>query len=193
MPLRDIIAQARSYRRFQENTTVDMNMLVDIVDATRLVPSSANLQQMRYGISTSREVNARIFPHLKWAMMLKDWQGPAAGERPAAYIVIAGDAVNPAFHKADMAIAAQTINLLLTEAGLTACMLGAINAKAIHQIMGFAESLEVLLVIAVGYKLEKVVVDPLPPGGNTAYWREPDGTHHVPKRGLAEVLVQRFE
>lgn len=193
MALRDIIAQARSYRRFQENTRVDMNTLVDIVDAARLVPSSTNLQPLRFGISTSREVNAKLFPHLGWARLLKDRKGPAEGERPAAYIVIAGDLAQPKHHKTDMAIAAQTINLLLAEAGLTACMIANLNAKGVHEVMGFADNLEVHLVLAIGYKLEKVVVDELAPGGDTNYWREANGTHHVPKRGLAEVLVQRFE
>ncbi|MCC8189787.1 MAG: hypothetical protein LIP77_03995 [Planctomycetes bacterium] len=49
------------------------------------------------------------------------------------------------------------------------------------------------MVIAIGYPLETVVLETLPPSGSTAYWRDAAGVHHVPKRGLAEVLVQRFE
>lgn len=193
MSLKDLIVQARSYRRFQEYVHVDMQQLVDIVDAARFVPSSMNFQPLRYAISTSKEKNAEIFPHLGWALRLKNWGGPVEGECPAAYIVIAGDKSNPRYHNSDMGIAAQTINLLLAEAGLSACMIGTINAKAIHEIMGFPDEYTVLLVIAIGVKSETIVVDHLVPGENTDYWREDNGTHHVPKRGLDEVLLARFE
>jgi hypothetical protein len=34
------------------------------------------------------------------------------------------------------------------------------------------------------------VLDDLAPGGSFKYWREPDGTHHVPKRGLDELILK---
>jgi len=36
------------------------------------------------------------------------------------------------------------------------------------------------------------VLDLLAPGGSVKYWREPDGTHHVPKRGLEELILKQI-
>ncbi len=46
--------------------------------------------------------------------------------------------------------------------------------------------------IALGKPVEKVVLDDLAPGGSIKYWREPDGTHHVPKRGLDELIFKEI-
>lgn len=193
MTLRDIVVKARSYRRFREERKVDMATLVDIVDTARLVPSSVNTQPLRYVVSVSPEINDRIFPLVAWARLLKDWKGPEPGERPAAYIVIAGVETNPNHLIVDLGIASQTIFLALAEAGLAGCMLGNINAPAIHSLLKLPDSLKVLQVMAVGHPGEEVAIENLPPGGPTAYWRDDRGVHHVPKRGLDEVLLKRYE
>ena len=45
------------------------------------------------------------------------------------------------------------------------------------------------LVLALGKPAEKVRVTSMSPGGSTAYWRDAEGVHHVPKRALADVLL----
>jgi hypothetical protein len=50
----------------------------------------------------------------------------------------------------------------------------------------------ILLVIALGRPRETVVIEALPPGGDTRYWRDPTGVHHVPKRSLAEITVAAY-
>jgi hypothetical protein len=44
-------------------------------------------------------------------------------------------------------------------------------------------------VLAFGYPAEEVVLEPVGPDGNTTYWRDESGVHHVPKRSLEEVLI----
>lgn len=192
MNLREMIVKARSYRRFQESKKVPMATLVDIVDSLRFVPSSVNLQPLRYAISISQEINDRIFPLLAWARRLRDWKGPGPGERPAAYVVIGGDAANTHLI-VDLGIACQTLFLGLAEAGLAGCMIGNLNAKAVHDIVGFPEDIKVLQVMAVGYPGETVVIDDLKPGDGTDYYRDANDVHHVPKRRLEDVLLKRFE
>lgn len=193
MSLRDLVVKARSYRRFQEDRSVSADVLASIVDMVRFVPSSVNLQPLRYAVSTSKEMNDKIFPHLAWARQLKNWGGPAQGERPSGYIVIAGDVTTPTRHLiVDLGIASQTIFLGLVEAGLAGCMIGSLNAKALHEIVGFSEQFNVVQVMAVGYPGETVVIEDMPSDGATPYWRSEDGVHHVPKRRLDDVLVKRF-
>lgn len=191
MNLRDLIVKARSYRRFREDRKVSLETLTEIVDALRFVPSSVNLQPLRYAISVSPEVNDRIFPHLAWARKLKDWKGPGPGERPSAYVIIGGEEDNT--HLAvDLGIACQTLFLAMAEAGLAGCMIGNLDAKAVHGIVGFPGHVKVLQVMAVGYPGETVVVDDMNPGDATDYYRDAAGVHHVPKRCLDEALVKRF-
>lgn len=192
MELREIVAAARSRRRFHEERPVPIGVLRDIVDTVRLVPSSVNLQPLRYAVSVSREMNARIFPLLGWAGLLRDWPGPALGERPPAYIILGGEKKS-AHLRVDLGIACQTIFLLLAEAGLSGCMIGNVKADAVRALVGFPDDVDVLQVMAVGYASEKVVVDEMAAGGKTAYYRDADGTHHVPKRPLREVLLGVFE
>lgn len=192
MEVREIVAAARSCRRFREDVAVPVGTLRDIVDAARLVPSSVNLQPLRYAVSVSREMNNRIFPLLGWAGLLPDWPGPVVGERPPAYIIIGGEKKNPHL-RVDLGIACQTIFLLLTEAGLAGCMIGNMNAAAVHALVGFPDDIDALLVLAVGHAAERIIVDDMSPGGKTAYYRDADGAHHVPKRSLSEVLVGVFE
>ena len=191
MKIKDLIVKARTYRRFQENKPVDTQLLVDIIDAVRQVPSAANLLPLRYAISTSPEYNARIFPCLRFAAKFKDWPGPDVGERPTAYIVIGGDMANARKHQVDMGIAAQSIQLALAEEGVGCCMVANMNPKNIAEIVGFPDTIEVLLVLAIGYPGETVVLDTVK-DGNTDYWRDEKSVHHVPKHALAYVLLATF-
>ncbi|HBR28378.1 MAG TPA: nitroreductase, partial [Firmicutes bacterium] len=89
--IKTLILKNRSYRRFHEAQPLTRATLVELVDLARCTPSAANRQPLKYFLSSTPERNGRIFPCLQWAGYLKDWQGPAAGERPTGYIVILGD------------------------------------------------------------------------------------------------------
>ena len=84
--IRDLVLKNRSYRRFHENTPVEYETLKELVDLARHSASAANLQPLKYVLSCDPKKNDLIFSHLAWAAYLKDWPGPAEGERPAAYV-----------------------------------------------------------------------------------------------------------
>ena len=125
--LEDLIRKNRSYRRFHQDVAVDIEMLRALVDLARLSASGSNLQPLKYILSCEPETNARIFPHTRWAGYLKDWSGPAEGERPSAYIIILGDTEIRKSFGCDHGIAAQSIMLGATERGLGGCMIGSID------------------------------------------------------------------
>lgn len=187
--MRELILDNRSYRRFDESFAIERRTLVELVDLARLSPSASNLQPLKYLLSWEPSKNARIFPHLAWAGHLKDWPGPAEGERPSAYIVILGDARIAKGVGCDHGIAAQSILLGAREKELGGCMLGAIQRDRLREAMEIPEHFEILLVIALGKPREEIVIEPLAPGGDFKYWRTPDGVHHVPKRSLDELIL----
>jgi len=187
--IRDLIISNRSCRRFEEGFVIERRTLEDLVDLARLSASAANLQPLKYILSCDRAKNAEIFRYLAWAAYLKDWGGPAPGERPSAYIIILGDtAINHTFG-CDHGIAAQSILLGAREQGLAGCMIGLIKREELRQALAIPVPYEILLVLALGKPREQVVIDEVGPAGNIKYWRDSAGVHHVPKRSLKELIL----
>jgi hypothetical protein len=50
----------------------------------------------------------------------------------------------------------------------------------------------VVLVIALGWPVEKVALEDCPAGGSIRYYQDAGRTHHVPKRTLAELIHARY-
>ena len=193
MDFEQLVAQTRTYRRFDETHTLDEETLVDLVKITTLCPSAANRQPLKYMISWEPERNELIFPHLRWAMALPDWPGPAEGERPTGYIVILGDnRITGQFHWDD-AIVAHAMLMRATEQGLGGCMIGSIDRDQLRAELGLPNHLKILLVVAIGKPVETVVLESGQSPDERPYWRDADDAHHVPKRGLDEVLLREWK
>jgi len=188
--LTELVHKTRSYRRFDERLPVSRQTLVELVDLARHSASAANRQPLKYILSCAPETNAQIFPYTRWAGALKDWPGPAEGERPTAYIVILGDTEISKSFGCDHGIAAQSIMLGATERGLGGCMIGALDRSGLRAALDIPERYEILLVLALGKPAETVVIEDLPPDGNTNYWRDEQSVHHVPKRALDELIIR---
>lgn len=187
--LRDLVLQCRSYRRFQEDQPITESTLHDLVDLARLTASAANQQPLRYLLSCEPDLNARIFPHLRWAGYLKDWSGPEPGERPTAYVVLLGDSEVKSNVRWDDGIAAQTMLLGAVERGLGGCMIAALDRPALIEALSIPPRYKTLLVVALGVPLETVVLEEIEASGDICYWRDEHGVHHVPKRKLDDVIV----
>jgi nitroreductase len=187
--IRDLILSNRSCRRFDEGFAIERQTLEELVDLARLSASAANLQPLKYILSSEAQKNAGIFRHLAWAAYLKDWGGPAQGERPSAYIIILGDTTINNTFGCDHGIAAQSILLGAREKGLAGCMIGLIRREELRKAIDIPAQYEILLVIALGKPREQVVIDEVGPQGDIKYWRDSAGIHHVPKRSLQELII----
>ncbi|MEA3308307.1 MAG: nitroreductase family protein [Chloroflexota bacterium] len=191
--LRDLIRKNRSYRRFDQQVKIAEATLRELVELARLSASGANRQPLKFVLSATAAQNARIFPCLHWAGYLRDWDGPAAGERPTAYIVILGDTEINESCGVDHGIAAQSIMLGATERGLGGCILGAVEREALREVLALPARYEILLVLALGKPVEEVVIESVPESGDIKYWRDEAGVHHVPKQSLAELILSDVE
>jgi nitroreductase len=190
--VRDIVMKNRSYRRFYQDYTITKDELGALVDLARHSASAANMQPLKFFVSADTPTNASIFPNLGWAAYLKDWPGPDEGQRPSAYIIILGDTHIATNFWCDHGIAAQTILLGAVEQGLGGCMIASVNKKGLMATLNIPQHLEILLVIALGKPLEEVRIEAVEPGGDIKYWRDDKGVHHVPKRSLEEIIIERF-
>jgi nitroreductase len=190
--LKDLVRKNRSYRRFHQGHRMGRDELVELVDLARLSASGANMQALKFFISGEPDTNSLIFPCLGWAAYLRDWPGPGEGERPSAYIIILGDTRIATHYWCDHGIAAQSILLGAVERGLGGCIIASIDRKALVEALHIPERYEILLVLALGKPAEKVVIEPVGPDGDIRYWRDDEGVHHVPKRSLEEIVLERF-
>lgn len=188
MTLETLVRNTRSFRRFDPATAIPESTLRDLVNLARLSASGGNLQPLRFLLSCTPDRNALIFPHLRWAALLKDWPGPAENERPTAYIVILCDTAIRPDPGCDQGIAAQSILLGATERGLGGCMIGSVDRPALHRALAVPESLAISLVLALGKPAEHVQLEEAV-NGDVRYRRDAQGIHHVPKRPLDSIVV----
>ena len=189
MKIKELVLKNRSYRRFRQEVSIDADTLRQLVELARISGSAANLQPLKYMLSCDAEKNAAIFPSLKWAGYLRDWDGPVEGERPSAYIIILGDKNIGKSFGCDHGSAAQSILLGATERGYGGCMIGSIQRTELGKVLNIPDQFEILLVIALGEPGETVEIESLGNEGDIKYWRDDEGTHHVPKRSLDEIIL----
>lgn len=189
MKLKELVSRNRSYRRFHQEVSIDMETLRQLVGLARLSASGANLQPLKFILSCDVQKNALIFPYLGWAAYLKDWPGPPEGERPSAYILILGDKTISKTFGCDYGIAAQSILLGATERGFGGCMMSSIQRKGLREALRIPAQYEILLMVALGKPKETVVIEQVGPDGDIKYWRDDEGRHHVPKRSLDEIIL----
>lgn len=187
--IKELVAKNRSYRRFFQDEKIEDDTLKELVDLARLSSTGANLQGIKYIISNDEQKNQRIFPHLRWARYLKDWDGPEEGEKPSAYIVMLLDKSTSASCFCDHGIACQSILLGATEKGLGGCMFGSIDKEGLKQELQIPDRYETLLVLALGKPKEIVVLEEIAETGDIKYWRDKNGIHHVPKRKLEDIII----
>ena len=187
--IEDLIKRNRSCRRFVQKAAISLDTLRWLVNLARLSASAANLQPLKYLLSSEPHRNELIFSCLAWAGYLPHWDGPMEGERPSAYIVILGDRSIAKAFDVDVGIAAQSILLGARERRLAGCMIGSIKKDLLRELFHLPAHLEVELVIALGEPKETVVLEEIKPGGSIKYWRDDHDVHHVPKRMLDELIL----
>lgn len=188
--LKDLLKASRSYRRFYEDDEIPKELLENWVDNVRYTPSAANAQTLKFKICTGEEEREGIFPWIRWAAALEDWRGPEPGERPSAYVVIVNDKSLGKGRGADEGICAQTIMLSAAEAGYGGCIIGSFERELVAEYLGIDQTrYSVDYILALGRPKETVILTDVGEDGKTAYYRDRDGIHFVPKRALRDILL----
>jgi len=188
----ELVKKCRSYRRFYQDVAISQAELLEMIDNARLSASARNMQSMKYYFSNDEETNRLIFDCLAWAGYLKDWDGPDEGERPSAYIVMMNDTEISNNYFCDHGIAAQNILLTAVEKGYGGCIVASVSKEKLRGEIGLARNLEILQVIALGKPKEVVALEPVSPDGSIKYWRDEKQVHHVPKRSLKDIVVNKI-
>ena len=190
MNMIELLRNNRSYRRFGDRAVTEQELNL-LIEAASLTASAGNLQQLRF-VPVCGEDCARVFPHLRWAGYLSDWDGPDMGERPTGYIVVLcpKESEGKYLVGVDVGIAAQSMLLTAGELGLGGCMFASIDRPALLETLSLdSEKWAVALVIALGEPREQVRIVPVSEG-NIKYYRDAEGVHYVPKRTPEELTIK---
>jgi len=156
------IKSRRTIRKYLQ-TAVPEEVLLKCVEAAIFSPSGGNLQPLRYVIVNNAKLLNQVFSTLSWAVYLPDY-GPTKEEMPRAYIV-----------------------LLLDKNGRTPTHDASIASMSISMVAYDPESLDVALVVALGYPAKNPVVEPVS-DGKINYWLDKNGVLHVPKRDIKDIV-----
>lgn len=187
-----LIRSNRSYRRFDSSQAISETTLRELVELTRYCSSGRNLQPLRYRLVTSEKEHEALFPTLKWAGYLSDWDGPESNERPTAYLVQCIDTTLTENCLCDDGIQLEAITLGACSLGIHACIIKAFNASAVSSSLNIPQRYKPLYVLALGYPAEKIEI--IDTDGSTdadiRYYRDESDTHIVPKRPLDELIIK---
>lgn len=189
--LKELLIKNRSFRRFDESFEIKNDELVEIIEAARFCHSARNQQGLMFKLITDKENSDKIFPLLKWAAYLQDWNGPKQGERPTAYIVIGINknraSLQDKWIMTDLGIATEAISMLLAEKGLGACIIAAFMKNELKEILNIPEHIESQSVLAIGKPVEHVETVDILDDDDIRYYRI-GNIHYVPKRVIDELL-----
>jgi nitroreductase len=187
--INELILKNRSYRRFYQEKKIETNTLKKLVNLARLSPSGGNKQALKYILVNTEEQNAKVSKNIFWAGYYKDWDGPKEGEKPSAFIIMVKDTSISMNTAQDEGIAAQSIMLGAVDNGFGGCMIGNIDRKNLSEELNLDKKYEIMLVLALGYPKENVVIETVDESGDIKYWRDENEVHHVPKRDLDELIL----
>ena len=189
MDFSELVLKTRSCRRFDQKPLPE-GFLDSLVEIARVCPSGKNLQPLKYITISDKAFMEELYPHLRWAGALKEWDGPDEGERPTAYVAIVLDKKVGSSAGQDVGITAQTLQLAAMEQGVGSCMIGAFIKPEVTRVLGLDDSQEIQLILALGYPgEERVIVDA---GESVNYYRDEKGVHYIPKRKVSDLLIRHI-
>ncbi len=195
MTFREMVEKNRSWRGFDESRIITREELLELADCARLTASGANRQPLRYDLIEQKEDVKAVLALTRWAVALPERHLPDPGKGPTAFVVLLQEMEwvrEAAACQRDVGIAAQTLLLAAVEKGLGGLMIGNFDRAALAAERRYPEHLVPQLVIALGKPAETIVLTEVGPDGSTAYWRDDQDVHYVPKRRLEDVVVPDF-
>ncbi|MBQ9734247.1 MAG: nitroreductase family protein [Clostridia bacterium] len=184
----ELIKARRTARKFLDRS-VKKSDLEEIISLARLSPSGANLQPLKYAIITDEKIRKDMFPFIRYAGYIKDWD-PSFDQSPKAFIAVFCDTeiLKADACECDAGISLMAISLLAEERGLSSCILGAISRKEITKILDTEDRYSLLYLIGLGHADGKS--DYFDSDDDQKYRFNYHGGFSVPKRKTESVIIK---
>lgn len=186
MSVYELIVKRRTIRKFQQKK-ISEELLKKLVNAGRLAPSGANLQPLEFIVVHKKDLLNRVFSTLQWAGYIAPAGDPPIGKQPMAYIIVL---INTKIKKekgnVDAAAAIENMILAALDKEVGSCWIGSINRDEVRNIFDIPLNYEIDSVLALGYPDESPVIEDAE--NSIKYWKNKNGTLHVPKRKLNDII-----
>jgi len=179
------IISRRTIRKFKQES-IGESLLEKILESARLAPSASNLQPCEFIVVNEPKLRDELFNALKWAGYIAPKGNPGKDERPLTYIIVITDTKKSSWGIVDASSAIENMILTAWSEGVASCWLGAIDKEKIRQIFKVPDNYSVEFVLALGFPEESSVIEECK--GDVKYWKDEQGTLHVPKRSLKQVV-----
>ena len=182
-----LLRKNRSHRAFDTSYTVAMRQLEAIVSVNDKLPSGRNAQTLRFRLLDAPGGGEDFCRSLHLGGYLPELHLPVPGTEPKAFIIVCSTEAESPIVNIDLGISLQSMALKAVEIGLNALIVKAFNRQEIKEALGLP--LDPLAVLAIGKGTERIVLDEVHTGSDLRYYRDADGTHHVPKIAVSELLI----
>ncbi len=191
MNIEEAIFKRRTIRRFKQDP-ISIEILKKLIDYARVAPMARNVQGLEFVIVENSETREKLFKLIKFAGSLpEDQRTPESGREPTAYIIVlVNTEIKPSFFDFDIGAAVENILLGAINYGIGSCWMANIKVRKIKSLLEVPDQYQVKHVISLGYSDEESFMEPYE--GSYKYWKNPDGTMHVPKRDLDDVIFKIF-
>ncbi|MDD3957381.1 MAG: nitroreductase family protein [Candidatus Izemoplasmatales bacterium] len=146
----DLIEKRESCRNF-DGTPIEKHLITRCLEATRLAPSACNGQPWRFIVVTKPESVAALsrcmqpFNRLAGAMIV------ILEAKPSLMTSIGNQLKDQDFTQIDIGIAASYLTLAATELGLSSCIVGWFDEKAVRSQFKVPKNQRIRLIISLGY------------------------------------------
>jgi nitroreductase len=179
------VLSRRSIRQYQSRP-IERDILGRLVDAGRLAPSAANLQPLEFIVVDEPEVREKIFPALKWAAYIHPQGDPQPGQEPQAYIIVlVNTKIREKMFEYDVGAAVEAMAVSAWSEGIGSCWLISIDRDKVQTALGVPLHYRLDSVLSLGYPAETSTAEEMK--DSVRYWKDPDGSFHVPKRKHRDV------
>ena len=182
-----LLRRNRSHRAYDTSYTVAMRQLETIVSVNTKLPSGRNAQTLRFRLLDAAGGGDTFCRLLHLGGYLPELHLPAPGTEPQAFIIVCSTEPESPVVDIDLGISLQSMALKAVEIGLNALIVRAFNRQEVKVALGL--QFEPLAVLAVGKGTETIVLDEVPAGSDLRYYRSANGTHHVPKLRLEDLIL----
>ena len=162
---------------------------MELLEAARSAPSSANCQPVRYILVDNEEMAKQIFPELAWAGYVQPRRNPPAGGEPVAYIVVLVDgesATSAGLGSVDAAAAIENIMLAAWSKGIGSCWIGSVKRENAKKILSIPDEIKIDSIVALGYPDEEPLMEDAE-GEGIKYYLDDKDRLHVTKRRLKNI------
>lgn len=187
MTVYEAVKQRRTVRKFKQDKVANEDIL-KLIDAARLAPYGANLQPLKFSVMVSEELRKAMFPLIKYAGYLPDWD-PTFSQSPPVFIAILNDTTIKPTEKSecDSGAAVMSMSLVAEELGLGTCWLGSVDRVKIKEMLKLPEHLDITYLLGVGYPDQKGQAVEMT--DSIKYYHDKDENLYVPKRSMEDIII----